>query len=479
MKTKNTLHCIVHSCSMYFSELNSKSRISRQKRLTTSLLLLLISNVIFSQGSQTNIQVPVSAGGYFLRWALLYKPDDYATTTTKYPLLVFLHGKGEQGTCICPGDLPLIYNNSGAGGPAYFISQNQWPTSFLNPADGQNYKFIVLSPQAENGWSTSGSSLEHIIKFMVQNYRVDTNRIYVTGLSAGGEGITDYTEHNGFIPTYALAAFVPMSAVNSPTHALAANVVSDSARAWGFGDPNNDAHGANTKRLIDSINWVKTGYARFTSYNGGHCCWNTFYNPAWNDPVTGLSIYQWMLTHVQNQLPLLPVIFISFTVKKEDNSARLTWKVGTEENVSRYEIEKSINGKEFITIGFVNASAQDQYSFTDGLILDKCFYRIKSVDYDGKYKYSSIVSFNQGKTSIVLKVFPIPVQKETIIQHPVSINNSMISIASEDGKTIKEIRIMPGTQQTSMNLSSLTSGLYFISYNDGLGNTETIKFIKH
>ena len=473
MKTKKTLLPNGHLCSTYTSKFLLKPTIA----ITISFLVLM-SNETFSQGAQTNIQVPITASNAFLRWALLYKPNDYAITTTNYPLLVFLHGKGEQGTCICPGDLPLIYNNSGAGGPAYFIAQNQWPASFTNPADGQNYKFIVLSPQAENGWSTSGLSLEYVIKFMVKNYRVDTNRIYVTGLSAGGEGLTDYTEHNGFLPTYPLAAFVPMSAVNNPTHVLAANVVSDSARAWGFGDPLNDAHGANTKRLIDSLNWVQAAYARFTSYSGGHCCWNTFYNPAWHDPITGLSIYEWMLTRRQNEIPLLPVNFISFTVKKENNNAHLTWKVGTEENVSRYEIEKSINERDFISIGSVNAGGLDQYTFDDVLLQNKCLYRVKSVDYDGKYKYSSIVSFNLGKSSIVLKVFPIPVQKETFIQHPASDKNSLITIASEDGRIIKEIRTTPGTQQTSMNLGGLTSGLYFISYKDGDGNSETIKFCK-
>jgi len=263
------------------------------------LLFMSLACALFSkaQGDQTIINVSISTSG--TEKAVLHLPDDYVSTTTKYPILVFLHGSGESGS-----NPASIYNNSGAGGPAYFIARNTFPTSFTNPADGLPYKFIVLSPQdCCSGWSTSGRSLDYILRYMVTNYRIDTTRIYLTGLSAGGAGIVQYvsrTDDNGipFTPRYKVPAYVPMSEANGNPSALSlANIVADSVKSWGFGDPVNDPHGYNTKLLEDGMNLIKPGIARFTSYSGGHCCWNTYYNPTYKATINGISmnIYEWML----------------------------------------------------------------------------------------------------------------------------------------------------------------------------------------
>lgn len=269
------------------------------KKILTFLTLL----VLMLQGLGQTVETVISPtkdqwGGTYQ--ALLHKPNDYDTTTKKYPLLVFLHGKGES-----TGDLSAIYNNAGAGGPAYFIEHGQWPASFTNPADGLPYKFIVLSPQAlGTDWSASAYSLDYMIRFMVSNYRVDTNRIYITGLSAGGAGIVEYAGHgtvNGapYNARYKVAAFVPMSqAYGEPTQAMCNSIVADSVHTWGFGSPASDIHGENTLRLINKINLVKPGYGLWTNYSGGHCCWNNFYTPAYHETIgsTSMNIYEWMLS---------------------------------------------------------------------------------------------------------------------------------------------------------------------------------------
>ena len=475
MKTKKTLHSIALICATEFSQLYSKIKIYRQ-RASTTILSFIIIIAAFSQGDQTAITVPITSWGNVAP-ALLHKPDDYATTTVKYPLIIFLHGSGEAGN-----NLSLIYNSSGAGGPAYFIAHNLWPASFT--VGGVIYKPIVVSPQ-NNGWSISTTSLQYIMSFMVANYRVDPNRIYLTGLSAGGEGVVGDASHfdveTGLTvnPTYKAAAIVPMSAAcGTPSPAWGRTTVTDSIRVWGFGSCPSDIHGENTLAYVNYVNAAKPGFASFTNYPGGHCCWNTYYNPKWKDPITGLSIWEWLLSNSRQLPPPLPVNFISFDVKKEVNGIKLTWKVGTEENVSKYEVEKSKDGKTFTTIGDVKATAQNEYSFTDGQLLDKSFYRIKSVDYDNEYKFSSIVYFNQGKTSVVLKAYPIPAQNETILQYPTAKMNSKISLISGDGKLLQEIRPNQGSQQTVIRLSNIKAGLYLISYEDGEGNSETIKFIK-
>lgn len=265
--------------------------------------------IVSAQGNQSAISVPINSSGSQTYQALIHKPDDYNTTSTKYPLLIFLHGTGESGY-----NLGNIYNNSSAGGPAYFIAKNQWPSSFTDPVTGQSFKFIVVSPQSP-GWSTSSTQLMYIINNLVNTYRVDINRIYLTGLSAGGEGVVGYAVHQeletgGAInPLYKPAAIVPMSAaISNPPQSFGNTIIADQVKPWGFGSVPADIHGEFTYQLINRVNDAQQGYGKFTNYSGGHCCWNTFYNPSYMENVNGkyMSIYEWMLQYSRGGTPPPP-----------------------------------------------------------------------------------------------------------------------------------------------------------------------------
>lgn len=99
---------------------------------------------------------------------LLSLPDGYAAdTSTKWPLLIFLHGSGERGT-----DLEKVKRH----GPPKLI------------AEGKKFPFIVVSPQAVLPYSWEPENLYHLLNFIKENYQVDKEKIYLTGLSMGGFG---------------------------------------------------------------------------------------------------------------------------------------------------------------------------------------------------------------------------------------------------------------------------------------------------
>lgn len=271
---------------------------------------------------ESTINLPYFTNGGTVH-ALLYNVG--TTPGKKYPLLVFLHGSGESGT-----NLNKIYNSSSAGGPAYLIEHGLWPVGFLNRKTSLLDTFIVVSPQTNNGWSSSGDDLDGYFTYLVANYPVDTTRLYGTGPSAGGGGIIENAAHlngnedNGNTSSrrWHMAAMIPMSsATNNPTQAWGNKIVADSIPSWHYGDQRNDVQGervwnmARDTPITDAstpgfINKLKHGYARFTGNPGnngvttfttGHGPWGTYYSTSyketftWNGVTANMNNYEWLL----------------------------------------------------------------------------------------------------------------------------------------------------------------------------------------
>lgn len=157
----------------------------------------------------------------------MYKPDNYDSSTGTFPLLIFAHGADEAaggGDCYntngyLGGDyLNKIYTTHG---PSHFIEQgtgvDAWPSYFTNPKTGAQEKFIVLSLQYPIAAQEAGDTLDYVAEYMIDHYKVDPNRIYTTGLSYGGDVVTEYNGHYGTYrgtnntPLYRPAATVPLS----------------------------------------------------------------------------------------------------------------------------------------------------------------------------------------------------------------------------------------------------------------------------
>ncbi len=97
-----------------------------------------------------------------------YLPTDFNPTTSKtYPLILFYHGLGEKGNGTTELSKLLV-----TGVPRYI-------------AQGNTFEAIVISPQSSSGWFSSANFLS-LYNYIISNYPIDANRVYVTGLSAGG-----------------------------------------------------------------------------------------------------------------------------------------------------------------------------------------------------------------------------------------------------------------------------------------------------
>jgi hypothetical protein len=175
---------------------------------------------------------------------------------------------------------------------------------------------------------------------------------------------------------------------------------------------------------------------------------------------------------------ILPVKFQSLEATPSSNSVTLKWMVAAEEHLSGYDVEKSIDGKNFSKIGFVSASNQPSYSFLDSKASATIYYRIRSVDLDGRYAFSTIALVKAGKSLIVLNAYPSPFVNSFSLDHGTATTGSLITISSEDGRTIKTIVPTVGAQRTPVDLSAAKAGMYLVRFKNSNGDVETLKILK-
>ncbi|MBV4359698.1 T9SS type A sorting domain-containing protein [Pinibacter aurantiacus] len=95
----------------------------------------------------------------------------------------------------------------------------------------------------------------------------------------------------------------------------------------------------------------------------------------------------------------LPVTFLSFKVTDDNGKAYVQWSTTNEIQNDHFEVESCSNGREFQTIAKIypkegNAAAMKNYSFVDQKVSNATtYYRIKQVDIDGKFVYSSVATY--------------------------------------------------------------------------------------
>lgn len=97
---------------------------------------------------------------------------------------------------------------------------------------------------------------------------------------------------------------------------------------------------------------------------------------------------------------LLPVVLLNFTATEVENSyVRLDWSTAAEINNEGFEVERSMDGINCETIGWVegngNSTLINTYSYNDmGAVSGINYYRLKQIDFDGEFEYTYIVSAN-------------------------------------------------------------------------------------
>ena len=193
---------------------------------------------------------------------LIYLPDDYYKSGKKWPLVMFLHGSGERGT-----DIKLVKKN----GPPKLISE------------GKKFPFILLSPQCPLGQRWDVLSLSALLDEIEKDYIVDKTRIYVTGLSMGGEG----TWKMIMAQPERFAAAAPVCGRTGSSYLDAC--ILNNLPIWVFHGAMDDVVSIDeSERMVKALK--KCGNdVKFTVYPEGN-------HDVWTETYTNPELYEWLLT---------------------------------------------------------------------------------------------------------------------------------------------------------------------------------------
>src|SRR5450631_1320117 len=211
--------------------------------------------------------IPYSGSPEGLIGFLQFTPSDYGSQ--KHPLIVFLHGIGERGN----GTTQI--NSVAANAIPKFCAAGATMRFTVN---GQTSSFVVLSPQLSTQlgyWPTY--YVKQMIAYAKANLTIDTNRIYVCGLSLGGGGVWRViTDTQNFDHTFdgTIAAAAPVCGTQEETDAdFCTTIGTNHLPVWAFHsmDDGTVNVGATQHAQILSINCGVTPASKFTYYlYGGH-----------------------------------------------------------------------------------------------------------------------------------------------------------------------------------------------------------------
>jgi hypothetical protein len=183
--------------------------------------------------------------------------------------------------------------------------------------------------------------------------------------------------------------------------------------------------------------------------------------------------------YITNIGSTLPVNWLSFTGRAIHGNVELNWSTASELNNSHFEIQRSANAIDFSTIGSVvagtNPSVVNNYQFLDvNPLIGVSYYRLKQVDIDGKYSFSSIIQIN-GTPLSEIKIYSDAEALHLLV--PASVSGSSIAfIYDVAGRLMQKQQVLPG--RNVISTAGLSGGNYFVQLVNGGKNIYSNKFVK-
>ncbi|MCC6549090.1 MAG: T9SS type A sorting domain-containing protein [Ignavibacteriaceae bacterium] len=188
--------------------------------------------------------------------------------------------------------------------------------------------------------------------------------------------------------------------------------------------------------------------------------------------------------------PALPVEFTALSANVTTNNVTVKWSTATEKNNRGFEVERKAADGQYITLAFVEGAGTSletrNYSFDDQNVTAGLYnYRIKQVDFDGRYAYSDEIEVNvtTPEKFELSQNYPNPFNPSTQISYSIKFDgNVTLRVYDFTGNQVAEL--VNGVQQAGsytvqFNASNLSSGVYFYTISaPGFTSTKKLTLLK-
>ncbi len=183
----------------------------------------------------------------------------------------------------------------------------------------------------------------------------------------------------------------------------------------------------------------------------------------------------------------VPITLEYFNGNRQNNGNLLQWKVNCTNTASATMVlERSTNQVNFEPVHSITAPAArclQPFSYVDGRPLAGInYYRLKSVDSDGKVTYSSIIAIlNKARGLEIVSLLPNPVNSNAIVNVSSATASKMQFIVTDvAGRQLqtRSVSLIAGSNQVPMNFDNLASGVYYLTGASEDGEKKTIRFVK-
>lgn len=220
----------------------------------------------------------------------------------------------------------------------------------------------------------------------------------------------------------------------------------------------------------NTLNWVDQGFNRRSAVT----------NYVEKSGVESFS--RWTISSAGNALP---VVFGLFHVTCNNDKVEIHWKTLSEHNSSYFEVQRSINGTDWVTVGTIpaagNSSLEKSYFFTDVYPLaGTVLYRIAEFDVNGRIQYTGLIR-NQCDQPSGIRLWPNPTAGDLSLSIRVQQSmNADVLLLDLGGRVLSSIRtkLLTGDNQLQLQTDKLPAGTYSLMIIGEDGFKIHRKFIK-
>lgn len=200
----------------------------------------------------------------------------------------------------------------------------------------------------------------------------------------------------------------------------------------------------------------------------------SIYGPAFAASSSGVSPNGFNLS-------VLPVVFNGFFVTRNNNNILLSWSTAQESNSSNYEIQRSFDGSNWSTLvimmGAGNSTTVQQYNYTDkNMTAAVAYYRIKQVDIDGRYEFSTVKSIRSNEAAASTRIYAsgntVNIEFNKEVKDPITVR-----IVNMNGQVVAQHTCQQAAYRLTMNLNNGVKGAYVVQLSDNEGWNEVKKII--